>query len=172
MTATWPVGFARSSPRRKSHRTICGYRTDINRVWAGGNGRTKGKVSTDMAQTQTDPRDAWMTKLQAAQYFGVAEKTIDRLSARKQIQKTTRKLPGRGPFSIYNPEDLARIKETQAKPLEPFIVPANGSPESHAISPQPQAALVHALTTIAEGHLGKRRFWIITSFLNSMRNPV
>ena len=92
----------------------------------------------------------WLTKREAAQLLGVAEKTIERLSAKREIQKAERKRLGHSPVVVFNPDELNRIKEAKDQPLEAFPVPEGSEPQTAVakISPpqeQPPSALVLAL---------------------------
>ena len=70
----------------------------------------------------------WLTKQQAAQLLAVAEKTIDRMADRKEIQKATRKRPGLPPQVVFHPGDLERVKTSREQPPGAFIMP-RGTPD-------------------------------------------
>lgn len=67
--------------------------------------------------------DDWLTKQQASQLLGVAEKTIDRLAARGEIQKATRQRPGLSPVTVFHPADIARVKAERERSPAPFVMP-------------------------------------------------
>jgi hypothetical protein len=51
----------------------------------------------------------WLTKQEAARTLGIAEKTLDRLASRGQVEKRTRKRPGQPFSSVFNPSDIERL---------------------------------------------------------------
>jgi hypothetical protein len=99
--------------------------------------------------------DSWPTKKAAAEYLGLAEKTLDRMAERGEIQKGLRRQPGRPPVVVFHPDDIERAK--QEREPEPFVLPTNGTNgtgrELQPLSQQQQttaAALVQVLTAIAD----------------------
>lgn len=67
-----------------------------------------------------------MTKSEAAHELGVAEKTVERMAKRGQIQQAVRKRPGYASVSIFKPEDIERLKSEQDTAETPgaFLMPA------------------------------------------------
>ena len=80
-----------------------------------------------------DTIDDWFTKSQAAAFLKLSEKTVERLAAKGQIHRASRKRPGVRPQRVYDPDDLQKIKDSQVASVE--IV-------SQAEAPQQQPALV------------------------------
>ena len=80
-----------------------------------------------------DTIDDWFTKSQAAAFLQLSEKTVERLAAKGQIHRASRKRPGVRPQRVYDPDDLQKIKDSQIPRVE--IV-------SQAEAPQQQPALV------------------------------
>ena len=77
--------------------------------------------------------DDWFTKSQAAAFLQLSEKTVERLAAKGQIRRASRKRPGVRPLPVYDPDDLQKIKDSQIPRVE--IV-------SQAQAPQQQSDLV------------------------------
>ena len=75
----------------------------------------------------------WLTKTQAAAFLKISEKTIERLAAKGDLRRATRKRDGIRPLPVYNPDDLEQIRQSQTPRVE--IVP-------QAEPPQQQPALV------------------------------
>ena len=82
-----------------------------------------------------DPLDNWLTKSAAAAELQVSEKTIERLAAKNEIERRTRRRTGARPQPVYNPSDVAKIKESQN--AETFVVP-----KSEKTAAKPSKALV------------------------------
>jgi predicted DNA-binding transcriptional regulator AlpA len=77
-----------------------------------------------MENQQNQPAlDDWLTKQQAAQFLGVAEKTVDRMAAKGELQKAERKRPGKAPVVVFHPDDVGRARAVRQQPPPPFIVP-------------------------------------------------
>src|SRR5512146_198105 len=70
--------------------------------------------------------DGWLTKQEAAHVLQVAEKTIDRMADRSELQKATRKRPGLPPVVVFHPDDVERARRERNKPLPAFLVPSVG----------------------------------------------
>ena len=65
----------------------------------------------------------WLTKQEAARILQVAEKTIDRLADRGELQKATRKRPGLPPVAVFHPDDVERARKVREIPARPFMFP-------------------------------------------------
>jgi hypothetical protein len=65
----------------------------------------------------------WLVKRDAARLLGVAEKTVERLAARGEIQKGTRKRPGSPSLVCYHPGDLEAIRQKQEAAARPSAFP-------------------------------------------------
>jgi hypothetical protein len=84
---------------------------------------------SDMSRKPAANTNDWLTKQQAAQTLNVAEKTIDRLAARGELQKTMRKRSGLPPLAVFHPGDVQRIAVERDKPIPPF--PVDGGQDGH-----------------------------------------
>ena len=74
----------------------------------------------------------WLTKTQAAAFLKISEKTIERLAAKGELRRESRKRSGVRPLVVYHPDDLQQIKDSQTPRVE-IMAQAD---------PQPQPALV------------------------------
>ena len=74
----------------------------------------------------------WLTKTQAAAFLKISEKTIERLAAKGELRRESRKRPGVRPLVVYHPDDLQQIKDSQIPHVE-IMAQAD---------PQQQSALV------------------------------
>ncbi len=120
-----------------------------------------------MSNKPVQPPDLnhWLTKREAAQLLAVAEKTIERMADRAEIQKATRKRPGLPAQVVYHPGDLERIKVAREEPPGAFLVPSGTRPTGvPALSAQTRPTGVphvsdaawRALATIAGATAGVR----------------
>lgn len=69
--------------------------------------------------------DDWLTKQEAAAVLGMAEKSLDRMATRGEIQKTMRKRVGLAPQAVFHPGDIERAKAERER--QPFVMPATGN---------------------------------------------
>ncbi len=92
-----------------------------------------------------EPYDSWYTKQEAAAMLQIAEKTLDRMAGRGEIQKATRKRTGLPPQAIFHPGDIDRLKAAGDSPA-PFVTIGTDVPAHHPTS----AALIQVLTAIAD----------------------
>lgn len=76
--------------------------------------------------SKTPDTSTWLTKSEAAHALGVAEKTVERLSKRGQIQQAVRKRLGQASIVVFKPEDIERVKAEQDTAETPgaFLMPA------------------------------------------------
>ena len=66
-----------------------------------------------------DPNlDNWPTKTQAAAFLKISEKTIERLAAKGELRRESRKRSGVRPLVVYHPDDLQQIKDSQTPNVE------------------------------------------------------
>ena len=70
--------------------------------------------------------DEWKTKAEAAAILGCSVKTVERLVAAGKISKEMRRMTGRKPLPVFNPEDIEREREESAV-LKPLPVAEEGS---------------------------------------------
>ena len=66
----------------------------------------------------SDTIDDWFTKSQAAAFLKISEKTIERLAAKGEIRRASRKRPGVRPLPVYDPDDLQQIRDSQIPRVE------------------------------------------------------
>lgn len=83
----------------------------------------------------------WHDKHQASTLTGMSVKTIERLAAKGEIQQAERPRPGLRPATVYNPDDIGRIKAER----EPgaFLMPQTAPPVSQPGAMVPAAAPVN-----------------------------
>ena len=81
-----------------------------------------------------DPLDDWLTKVQAATFLQVSEKTIERLATKGDIRRATRKRQGARPLPVYDLEDLQKVKDSQT--AQPTIVPESQPTQTKALAPR------------------------------------
>jgi excisionase family DNA binding protein len=68
----------------------------------------------------------WLTREQVIDELGgIAPRTVDRLAERGQLEKGYRRVPGRRPAVVFNPEDVKLLKKN--------TVPAHVVPDSSMI---------------------------------------
>ena len=67
----------------------------------------------------------WKTQEEAAEILECSKKTIARMADQKKIQRVLRRVPGRKPMPVFNPDDIEalRVKTVEA---EPFYVGKTG----------------------------------------------
>ena len=81
-----------------------------------------------------DTIEDWFTKSQAAAFLQLSEKTVERLAAKGQIHRASRKRPGVRPQRVYDPDDLQKIKDSQIPRVE--IVSKAEAPPPSALVPR------------------------------------
>jgi muconolactone delta-isomerase len=62
----------------------------------------------------------WLTKAEAAEALQCAQKTIEREASRGKIEQAWRRIPGRRPLAVFNPDDVEKLRATtvQAFPVQ------------------------------------------------------
>jgi len=75
---------------------------------------------------ETKQLDPWKTKAEAAEILQCSEKSIERLASQKKVEKRQRRIPGRRPLPVFNPEDIERIRQETMSP-EAFPIPEQQS---------------------------------------------
>ncbi len=68
----------------------------------------------------------WKTKGEAAVILECSEKTIERMAGRREIERRERRIPGRKPLPVFNPEDIERLQAASAV-VEAFPVKRQGN---------------------------------------------
>ena len=90
----------------------------------------------------------WKTQEEAAEILECSKKTIARMADQKKIQRVLRRVPGRKPMPVFNPDDIEalRVKTVEA---EPFYVGEQGSvPEAKALARQTSQSEVNLLARL------------------------
>jgi|HubBroStandDraft_4_1064222.scaffolds.fasta_scaffold278705_2 excisionase family DNA binding protein len=73
----------------------------------------------------------WKTKAEAAAILRCSEKTVERYAEKGDLDRKTRRVPGRRPLPVFSPDDLDRLQK-------------------ESIQPQPARALGDAGTALAK----------------------
>ena len=73
----------------------------------------------------TDQLDDWKTQAEAAEILKCSQKTVGRMAAQKKIQRVLRRVPGRKPMPVFNPDDIEALRAEMVK-VEPFPVRERG----------------------------------------------
>ena len=73
----------------------------------------------------TDPLDDWKTQAEAAEILKCSQKTVGRMAAQKKIQRVLRRVPGRKPMPVFDPDDIEALRAEMVK-VEPFPVRERG----------------------------------------------
>ena len=79
--------------------------------------------------------DDWFTKSQAAAFLQLSEKTIERLAAKGDLRRATRKRSGIRPLPVYDPADLQQIKDLQTPHVE-IVTQADPQQQQPALVPR------------------------------------
>ena len=82
----------------------------------------------------TDPLDDWKTQAEAAEILRCSQKTVGRMAAQKKIQRVLRRVPGRKPMPVFNPDDIEAIRAEMVQ-VEPFPVKERGKGKALARLP-------------------------------------
>ena len=69
--------------------------------------------------------DDWKTQAEAAEILKCSQKTVGRMAAQKKIQRVLRRVPGRKPMPVFNPDDIEAIRAEMVQ-VEPFPVKERG----------------------------------------------
>ena len=73
--------------------------------------------------------DDWKTQAEAAEILKCSQKTVGRMAAQKKIQRVLRRVPGRKPMPVFNPDDIEAIRAEMVQ-VEPFPVKERGEVKS------------------------------------------
>ena len=76
----------------------------------------------------------WKTQAEAAEILKCSEKTISRMAAQNKIQRALRRVPGRKPMPVFNPNDVERFR-SETVDIKPFPVTAGKEAKSLARVP-------------------------------------
>jgi excisionase family DNA binding protein len=82
----------------------------------------------------------WKPKMEIAAELGISERSLERLIQKNRIRRAYRRVPGRKPIAVLNPEDVAALK---AETIEPTPTETLTEPRTDVAvrSPTPHAAL-------------------------------
>ena len=69
--------------------------------------------------------DDWKTQAEAAEILKCSQKTIGRMAGQKKIQRVLRRVPGRKPMPVFNPDDIEMLRAEMVQ-VEPFPVRERG----------------------------------------------
>ena len=72
-----------------------------------------------------DQLEDWKTQAEAAEILQCSQKTVSRMAAQKKIQRVLRRVPGRKPMPVFNPDDIEAIRAEMVQ-VEPFPVKERG----------------------------------------------
>ena len=64
----------------------------------------------------TNQLDDWKTQAEAAEILKCSQKTVGRMAAQKKIERVLRRVPGRKPMPVFNPDDIEAIRAETAQP--------------------------------------------------------
>ena len=78
--------------------------------------------------------DDWKTQAEAAEILKCSQKTVGRMAAQKKIQRVLRRVPGRKPMPVFNPDDIEAIRAEMVQ-VEPFPVKERGEVKALARLP-------------------------------------
>ena len=81
----------------------------------------------------TNQLDDWKTQAEAAEILKCSQKTVGRMAAQKKIERVLRRVPGRKPMPVFNPDDIEAIRAETAQP-KPF--PVGKRVEEKALAPR------------------------------------
>jgi len=91
----------------------------------------------------------WRPKMEVAEELKISERTLERLIQRKRIRRAYRRVPGRKPLAVLNPDDVARLKSETLAPLPVYATSGCEVVSSLTTTTAPLPALIH----VAEGVL-------------------
>ena len=104
----------------------------------------------------SDPLDDWKTQAEAAEILKCSQKTVGRMAAQKKIQRVLRRVPGRKPMPVFNPDDIEAIRAEMVQ-VEPFPVKERGEGKALVRQTSPWARLICWLNCSRIGY--QRREW-------------
>ena len=79
----------------------------------------------------TDLLGNWKTQAEAAEILKCSQKTVSRMAAQKKIQRVLRRVPGRKPMPVFNPDDIEALRAEMVQ-VEPFPVREQGEEKALA----------------------------------------
>jgi excisionase family DNA binding protein len=86
-----------------------------------------------------DNFSTWLTKAEAVAQTGLGERTIERLMAKGVLKFAHRRVPGRKPLAVIDPNTLEAIKKetVSATPLVPTVMRARKDTRALSLRPLP-----------------------------------
>jgi len=88
-------------------------------------------------------------KGEVAEELKISERTLERLIQRKRIRRGYKRVPGRKPLAVLNPDDVARLKAETLAPLPLYGTSGCEVASASSTSTAPLSALI----PVAEGVL-------------------
>lgn len=85
----------------------------------------------------------WPTKADVARELGISEKSVERLAKSGKLEQRTRRLPGRRPLVVYNPETVKGVADDSVK-ATPAVALSPSTPAPESTYGQPSPALEQA----------------------------
>ena len=92
-----------------------------------------------------DQLDEWKTQAEAAEILKCSQRTIGRMAGQKKIQRILRRVPGRKPMPVFNPDDIEALRAEMVQ-IEPFPVRERG--EGKALARQTSQGRVDLLAQL------------------------
>ena len=102
----------------------------------------------------TDQLDDWKTQAEAAEILKCSQKTVGRMAAQKKIQRVLRRVPGRKPMPVFNPDDIEAIR---AETAEPKAFPVKERGEEKALAHVPRQRGVDLLAQLLADRISPAR---------------
>ena len=102
----------------------------------------------------TDQLDDWKTQAEAAEILKCSQKTVGRMAAQKKIQRVLRRVPGRKPMPVFNPDDIEAIR---AETAQPEAFPVKERSEEKALARAPRQSGVDLLAQLLADRISPAR---------------
>jgi excisionase family DNA binding protein len=91
----------------------------------------------------------WPSKAEVAERLGMHTKTIDRAINRGEIQQAYRRVAGRRPMPVLNPEDVAKLEAATVQP-QPYIMSGEQTGTMALAAPRVSAGSLPALVELLQ----------------------
>ena len=101
-----------------------------------------------------DQLNDWKTQAEAAEILKCSEKTVRRMAAQKKIERVLRRVPGRKPMPVFNPDDIEAIRAETAQP-KPF--PVGKRVEEKALAPRSRQSGIDLLAQLLADRISPAR---------------
>ena len=102
----------------------------------------------------TDQLNDCKTQAEAAEILKCSEKTVGRMAAQKKIERVLRRIPGRKPMPVFNPDDIEAIRAETAQP-KPF--PVGKRVEEKALAPRSRQSGIDLLAQLLADRISPAR---------------